>query len=213
MYFGVVLVGHNTNLCIPASWVYLIDPVRAYNGRGLNQNEKKRIFFSNNLKKTPNFLLPLRDIFEPSENACYLAKIKRTFYTMDEAKKFMKKQRGGLPTVYNNIIPKTSPEFINGEAQIAEENDRLLNVKIEINEQIVQLRDSVIRVNEFVPVIDLTICASDDEIQVNEAANEAANEATNDEIHINEAANAIDDAFLWESNGTVNSFRNLAFHN
>lgn len=172
MYLRVVLIEDKTNLCIPASWVFCINLVNAYKS-GVNRNEKKRIFFSKDWKCTPNFLLPLRTRFDPDENACYLAKIKNPFATVNEALEYTKKLRGGLPAVYNTMRIEMPPPFLNGEAQVAEEAVRQNNVKIEIkaevDNQLALLRRAVSKLNRLLPPIDLTIDSDDEEDGVDDA--------------------------------------------
>lgn len=117
---------------------------------------KKRIFFSNNLQVAPNFLLPLRRIFEPNENGRYLAKIKDVFYTMEDCKKAMKKYRGGLPVVYNTIrYPETLPSFLASENSVAQDFDREQIIKNEVQKRVVLLRNQICDLTE--ECIDLTM--------------------------------------------------------
>lgn len=158
MYYSVVLVEDQTNLWIPAAWVFCLDVVKAYN-EGVNRNLKRRIFFSKDLHCTPNFLLPLRAAFAPNENACYLAKIKRTFGSIDEAKEYVGRTRGGLPAVYSEIRIETSPSFLIGETQIAAEMPgqiTVVEIKTECTNEIESLRRTIAKINDLLPPIDLT---------------------------------------------------------
>lgn len=165
MYHGVVLIGDKTNLCIPSAWVFVIDVVRAFNS-GVNRNSKKRIFFSKNLSRTPNFLLPLRSVFDSNEDGCYLAKVTRTFYTLDEGKAYMSRLRGGLPIVYNAMRVEMPPPFVDGEANVVAEIHRKSVLKVEIKTEmdnlLVPLRNTIVALNEKLPPIDLTNCDDDD---------------------------------------------------
>lgn len=207
MYYGVVLIGDKTNLCIPAAWVYCLDVVRAFNV-GVNRNEKKRIFFSKNLKRTPNFLLPLRSSFEPNEDGCYLVKIKSTFYTMDGAQKCMGKLRGGLPAVYSEMRVEKPPSFLNGEAQITEEvlrqNIVKTEIKTEVDNRLVPLRKAIVALNDALPPVDLTICESD-VIILTDSGDDSDGE--NEDISI-----ASDDSVPYDCGEMVNSKWNFAFY-
>lgn len=156
MFYSVVLIEDKTNLCVPASWIFLLDIVKGQK-YGMNRNEKKRVFFSPNLATAPNFLLPLRKIFEANENGCYLAKIKDVFYTMDDCKKAMEKYRGGLPAVYNTMrYCETTPSFTIGEKSVRREMENQRDIKVEVAKQVSSLRRSVIMRNENSFVCDLT---------------------------------------------------------
>lgn len=164
MFYSVVLIEDQTNLCIPAQWIFCLDIVKGQK-YGLNHNEKKRVFFSKNLAVVPNFLLPLRRIFDPNENGCYLAKIKDVFYTIVDCKEAMKKYRGGLPVVYNTIrYPETSPLFLASENSVAQEFDRQQIIKVEVEKQVVLLRNQLCDLTE--ECIDLTMNDSDEEEDV-----------------------------------------------
>lgn len=151
MYYSVVLVEDRTNLCIPAAWIYFLDVVQAFN-ESVNRNLKRRIFFSNDLNAVPNFLLPLRTEFAPNEDGCYLAKIKKTFWSFDVAKEHVKKIRGGLPAVYNEMRKEGSLSFLNGEAQIAAEVSRQIpeiKIKTEYSNEIALLRKTIAELNKI----------------------------------------------------------------
>lgn len=128
----------------------------------MNCNKKKRIFFSTDLKKTPNFLLPLRRVFDPNEDACYLAKIKRTFRTMDECLASMKKRGNGLPPIYNELRNREQAlSVIEGATEINLEIERQRDIKIEVKTELDKvffpLRNALSKFNKMLPdVYDLT---------------------------------------------------------
>lgn len=176
MFYGVILED-GTNLCIPACWMYAIDVVRAFNS-GLNSNKKRRIFFSKDLNRSPNFLLPIRNMFHENEDACYLARTTRSFWNLAECINHMEKLRGGLPPVYNEMRNRENPAAFIEEQIVVDREIELrrnikLEVKIEVDKQIFPLRNTVIVLNKLLPVCDLTLderdaidlTISDDECQ------------------------------------------------
>lgn len=161
MFYVVVLIEDHTHLCIPASWVFMIDIVKSQN-YGLNCNKTKRIFFSKNSKKTPNFLLPLRSSFDPNEDACYLAKIKRTVSTMDEGLAHLQKRLGGIPPVYNEMRNRDQySAIVDGENDLNHAIERQHEIKIEVKKELdkvlTPLRNTITKFNRMHPVCDLTI--------------------------------------------------------
>lgn len=165
MFYGVVLIGDRTNLCVPASWVFFIDVVKSQT-YGLNCNKKKRIFFSKDLHKTPNFLLPLRNVFDPNEDACYMANIKKVFGSMDEGLANMEKRIGGLPPIYNESRYREQFQPVNeGENEINQEIERQRDIKAEVKTELdkvlAPLRNTITKFNKMMPSCDLTNEESD----------------------------------------------------
>lgn len=151
MYHVVVLIESKEKLCVPTTWVFAVDRVKALNC-GLNRNEKRRIFYSKNLKSTPNFLLPLRTDFDPDINSCYIGKIVKTFHTSDEAKAYISKLRGGLQPVYNDTLQENTPLFVAAEEEIAQAIEK----KTEIKSETEQLRAHIMTLTQQLPPVEIT---------------------------------------------------------
>lgn len=166
MFFVVVIIEDGRNICIPASWIFILDIVTSHN-YGLNSNKTKRIFYSKDFDKTPNFLLPLRRLFDPEEDACYLVKVKKSFKTKQEGLAYLENRRGALPPIYNESRRRyeNSP-IVEGEIEINQEADRQKHIKIEVKNELdkvlMPLRKSIAMFNRMLPAVcDLTEDSSD----------------------------------------------------
>lgn len=103
----------------------MLDIVASHN-YGLNSNKTKRIFYSKDYNETPNFLLPLRHLFDPDEDACYLVKVKKSFKTKKEGLEYLEKRRSGLPPLYNDSRRRyENLPIIEGEMEINQVAERM----------------------------------------------------------------------------------------
>lgn len=78
MLVGVILVKSLVNLKIPVKWLLDI-PVDQLNMHGVNSEREHTIFYCNDSSKNARFDLPLANVFDPQQEACYKAYIKRFF--------------------------------------------------------------------------------------------------------------------------------------
>lgn len=77
MYFCVFLVVPKINLLVPAKWIFHLNVYSLVNN-GVCTFEQHLIFYSNE-DKPPNFLAPIRNNFDKTEDACYYANIVKVF--------------------------------------------------------------------------------------------------------------------------------------
>lgn len=77
MYFAVFLIVSKVNLIVPAKWIFHLNTNSLVNN-GVLTFENHLIFYSNK-DKPPNFLAPVHDIFDKTEDACYYANIVKVF--------------------------------------------------------------------------------------------------------------------------------------
>lgn len=129
MRFAVILCCDKTMLHIPAAWCGNFDLAVSMN-QSINKNIKRRIFFSPDESKSPNFKLPLAETFDENHDACYTAKILKVFNTFDEAYSYLQKKRNVFPAVYNpKRLNQRLPPLVdeNIEAMIKKETKPLLN--------------------------------------------------------------------------------------
>lgn len=79
LYLVVHLTGLNKNVLISNFWCDSFDWAKEIN-EGLNRNSNHLIFFSSDLKKEPDFTLPvLKEKFDANEDHCYFGKIIKVF--------------------------------------------------------------------------------------------------------------------------------------
>lgn len=100
MYISVVLHCDKTLLVIPVAWCANLDMVQIMNN-GTNRNVKRRVFYSSDFTKQPNFNLPLGIQFDEFNDSCYLAYFKKSCYTLEEGYVYNNTQRRNYPAVYN----------------------------------------------------------------------------------------------------------------
>lgn len=77
MFHSVLLVKSKIKLVIPTKWAYSLDIVQIFN-RGISPTKLHKIFYFHDKSVRADFNLPVRDEFDPSVPACYLAQIKCT---------------------------------------------------------------------------------------------------------------------------------------
>lgn len=78
LYLAAYLTAHKKNFLIPDYWCDSFDLAKSINS-GLNSNENHLIFVSPDLKKVPDFSLPVRATLDLNEDGCYFGKILRAF--------------------------------------------------------------------------------------------------------------------------------------
>lgn len=147
MYFSVLLHCDKTLLVIPVAWCANLNMVQIMN-YGASRNVKRRVFFSSDFTKQPNFNLPLGIQFDEFNDSCYLAYFKKAFDTFDQAYGYNNTQRRNYPAVYNirwlqESVPNMLPVIP-------------VDTKAEIKAQIAPLRAALRLVNSMVPTQDLT---------------------------------------------------------
>lgn len=112
MYAVFVLICDKTLLALPVTRCAYLDVVRCCN-HGLNRNLKRRIFFSSDKFKEPNYKLPLGNMFDSDRDGCYLAYCLKFFANDTEANAFIETQRRKYPACYNdrNLREVAPPAF------------------------------------------------------------------------------------------------------
>lgn len=145
MYAVFVLFGDKTLLCLPVSRCAHLDIVRCCNN-GLNRNMKRRISYSPNKNKAPNFKLPLRSEFNPTVDCNYIAYCLRFFGTVDEARTYIYNHRNQYPAVYND----------HNLREIAPSTFEPPDVKAMIEIETAPLRKAISYANTIIGIQDLT---------------------------------------------------------
>lgn len=159
--FLAVILKDKTLKCIPIKWCFQILVADTFN-YGLNRHELHRIFYSYDATMEANFLLPIKQKFDPVHDACYLAHIKRCFNTKIQCDLWLERQRGILPAVYNPHRAEIAADsHVTGEMQVQEAIGRAIDIKVEIKKEIAlregPLRKVVKALKDFLPSVhDLT---------------------------------------------------------
>lgn len=160
MFYFVVLIEDQTKLCVPAAWICSLDIINGLK-KGLNKNEKKRVFYSPDITATPNFLLPLHQIYNPNVCGCYLAKIKDIFATKDECEIAIGKYRGHLPPVYNkDRYRETTRAYIETEKVVAQHIDEEYTAKTKVKIE-ARRHSTVIVPRQQLPLICIDLTEND----------------------------------------------------
>lgn len=154
MYFATTLVD-KTKLCIPAAWLQHINMVQCFNNV-FKRYEKRVIFFSIDEEKSPNFLLPICNVFDEKIDACYEAFVMRAFETKQLCIDYLLKRRGILPPVYFPVA-KSNENTIQNQIQ----REMAIDTKILIKREVESLRKVLLNTNK-VQSIDLTDSDAED---------------------------------------------------
>lgn len=80
MYLAVFIIACERNLLIPAKWIYHLD-LHSLANNGVYTIEKHLLFYSKD-DKSPDFLKPIRNVFDINEDACYYGNIVKVFGRM-----------------------------------------------------------------------------------------------------------------------------------
>lgn len=149
----MVFVVHNckTSIRIKKSWIWNLDEADAFNN-GLNTGKDYKIFYSVLDDTLPNFLLPVSNRFDPSKDACYMARFKRSYNEKEACETYLSKQRKFFPVVYNSKRAKLANVKSDMELRL----DAVLEVKIEQTDGNKKMQQAINKLLEYAPPIDLT---------------------------------------------------------
>lgn len=78
MFVTIFLVDSKKKLVIPFKWVFSLDILQLLNGCHV-RSKIYTIFYSNDLEVEPNFHMPISEIFDEENPACYRAQIGNFF--------------------------------------------------------------------------------------------------------------------------------------
>lgn len=78
LYIVVSLIDSKKHLVIPSNWIFGLNDVKVFNGCVLKY-QTRLIFFSQDIRKIANFELPVQRVFMQDGDACYKAKILKSF--------------------------------------------------------------------------------------------------------------------------------------
>lgn len=165
--FLAVILEDKTLKCIPIKWCFKILVANTFN-YGIDRHEHHRIFYSSDGTKEANFLLPIKRDFDPADDGCYLAYIKRCFDAKTDCDLWLERQRGTLPAVYNAQRAAASANLhLAGEKQVQEATDRTLDIKFEVKKEIalreMPFQKVVKALNDLLPSVhDLTESETED---------------------------------------------------
>lgn len=193
MFFAVILTESRKLLTIPAAWCYRLDIVKNFKS-GLRQWRDKVVFYSPNILADPNFRLEIQTEFEDDKDACYMANILGTFYSVEDSNTYLDKRRNILPRLYAEsriALTELEPEVVVqiDDPLIKQEN---LSCTNHVQEGFVDL--TVNSSNEGENELNIDLAEFDsygNEREVDEEANEQEN---NDVVEAATNTNLVDQA-------------------
>lgn len=154
MYHSILLVKSKQKLVIPTKWIFSFDILQIFY-RGLSPTKLHKIFFFNDESCEADFNLPVRDDFDETVPACYLAQIKGTFGRKSTAVAYTKKHRAVLAKVYNDNLVKYdwNPPQTEAAALVAIPSQ---NIRIKMERNVEELQGRIQHLQNRIGVEDLT---------------------------------------------------------
>lgn len=155
MFFPVALLD-KTKLCIPVGWLQNIDIIGCFNNAH-KRHEKKVIFYSHDELRSPNFLLPISDVFDENSDACYRAYVLKAFNSKESCIDYLNKRRSGAPPAY---FPTRNRQTNDVTSEI--ERQMAIDQKTTIKKEVESLREALLNKNRTSQSIDLTESDTED---------------------------------------------------